>query len=48
MLDDRGAARPYLYQVQALPVSYIINRDNQVVMGPREITNLETDIAKYL
>ena len=48
VLDDRGAARPYLYQVQALPVSYIINRDNQVVMGPREITNLETDIAKYL
>jgi peroxiredoxin len=48
VLDDRGAARPYLYQVQALPVSYIINRDNQVVMGPREITNLDTDIAKYL
>lgn len=46
--DDRGASRPYLYQIQAVPVSYIINRDNQVVMGPREITNLESDIAKYL
>ncbi len=46
--DDRGAAQPYLYQVQAVPVDYIINRDNQVVLGPRQITNLETDIAKYL
>ncbi len=46
--DDKGASQPYLYQVQAVPVDYIINRDNQVVLGPREIKNLETDIAKYL
>ena len=46
--DDKGVSQPYLYQVQAVPVDYIINRDNQVVLGPREIKNLETDIAKYL
>ena len=46
--DDKGASQPYLYQVHAVPVDYIINRDNQVVLGPREIKNLETDIAKYL
>ena len=48
VFDDKGAARPYLYQIQSLPVDYILNRDNQVVMGPREITNLESDLAKYL
>lgn len=46
--DDKGVSQPYLYQVQAVPLDYIINRDNQVVLGPREIKNLETDIAKYL
>ena len=38
----------YLYDVQTLPVDYIINRNNQLVMGPREIKNLESDIARYL
>ena len=42
------SSSPYLYQVQGLPVDYIINRENQVVMGPRQIKDLETDLAKYL
>ena len=43
-----GSVNVYLYDIQSFPVDYIINRSNQVVMGPREIKNLETDIAKYL
>lgn len=46
--DDQGASNVYLYQKQSLPVNYIIDRDNQVVMGPQQIKDLETDIAKYL
>ena len=46
--DDRGASNVYLYQANTLPVDYIINRDNQVVMGPQQIKDLEADIAKYL
>lgn len=46
--DDQGASNVYLYQKRSLPVDYIISRDNQVVMGPQQIKDLETDIAKYL
>lgn len=46
--DDQGASNSYLYQKQTLPINFIINRDNQVVMGPLQIKDLETDIAKYL
>ena len=43
-----GSVNVYLYEVETLPVDYIINRSNQVVMGPREIKDLETDIARLL
>ena len=43
-----GTVNVYLYQVVSLPVDYIINRDNQVVLGPREITDLEKDLARFL
>ena len=46
--DDRGASNVYLYQASTLPVDYIIDRDNQVVMGPQQIKDLAADIAKYL
>ncbi|MBO4822495.1 MAG: redoxin domain-containing protein [Prevotella sp.] len=46
--DDQGVSNVYLYQKQTLPVNYIISRDNQVVMGPQQIKDLEADIAKYL
>ena len=48
MRDDRGASNVYLYQASTLPVDYIIDRDNQVVMGPQQIKDLAADIAKYL
>ena len=43
-----GSANVYLYDIDSLPVDYIINRSNQLVMGPREIKNLEADIARLL
>lgn len=43
-----GSANVYLYDIDSLPVDYIINRSNQLVMGPREIKNLEVDIARLL
>ncbi len=43
-----GSENVYLYEATTLPVDYIINRDNQLVMGPREIKNLEADIARQL
>lgn len=43
-----GSVNVYLYQINSLPVDYIINRNNQLVMGPREIKNLEADIARQL
>ena len=46
--DDQGASNVYLYQKQTLPVNYIISRDNQVVMGPQQIKDLDADIAKNL
>ena len=46
--DDQGASNVYLYQKQTLPVNYIISRDNQVVMGPQQIKDLDSDIAKNL
>ena len=46
--DTRGASNAYLYMANSLPVDYIINRANQVVLGPAQIKNLETDIAAYL
>ena len=46
--DMNGASSAYLYQAQGLPIDYIINRANEAVMGPRQIKNLESDIAKYL
>lgn len=46
--DDGSSTQAYLYQAQSLPIDYIISRDNQVVLGPRQIKNLEADIAKYL
>lgn len=46
--DDGSHTQTYLYQAQGLPIDYIISRDNKVEMGPRQIKNLETDIAKFL
>ncbi|MBR6261694.1 MAG: redoxin domain-containing protein [Prevotella sp.] len=46
--DTKGASNAYLYQAEGLPLDYIINRDNQVVLGPRQIKDLEADIARYL
>lgn len=43
-----GSVNVYLYGVETLPVDYIINRSNQLVMGPREIKDLEADITRYL
>ena len=46
--DDGSSVQAYLFQAQSLPIDYIISRDNQVVLGPRQIKDLESDIAKYL
>ncbi len=46
--DDKGASNAYLYQANALPLDYIISRDNQVVLGPQQIKDLEADIARFL
>ena len=46
--DDAGISQTYLMQVNGLPVDYIIDRTNSVVMGPRQIKDLDADIAKYL
>lgn len=46
--DDGSATQAYLYQARTLPLDYIISRDNQVVLGPQQIKDLEADIAKYL
>lgn len=46
--ETGAVSHPYLYQATTLPVDYIINRANQVVKGPQQIKNLETDIAAEL
>ena len=46
--ETGNASSPYLYQAQGLPVDYIISRDNQAVMGPQQIKDLDSDIARYL
>lgn len=46
--ETSSKSSPYLYEVQGLPVDYIISRDNQVVLGPRQIKDLDSDIARYL
>ena len=46
--DSEGRSNAYLSTVESVPCSFIINRDNQVVMGASAIKNLDTDIAKYL
>ena len=46
--DDGTNTHTYLYQAQGLPIDYIISRDNKLELGPQQIKNLETDIAKYL
>lgn len=38
----------YLNSAEGVPCSFIISRDNEVVMAPGQIKNLEADIAKYL
>ena len=46
--DTKGASNAYLYQAEGLPLDFIINRENQLVLGPQQIKDLEADIAKYL
>lgn len=47
--DASGSGtQAYLYQAQSLPIDYIVSRENMVVMGPRQIKNLESDIASQL
>ena len=46
--DNVGISQTYLHQVNSLPVDYIIDRSNAVVMGPQQIKDLEADLAKYL
>ncbi|MBR5687264.1 MAG: DUF4369 domain-containing protein [Prevotella sp.] len=38
----------YLNSSESVPCSFIISRDNEVVMAPGQIKNLEADIAKFL
>ena len=46
--DDGSRTQIYLSQAQTLPLDYIISRANIVVLGPRQIKNLEADIAAQL
>lgn len=47
--DAAGSGtQAYLYQAQSLPIDYIVSRDNIVVKGPRQIKDLESDIASQL
>ena len=43
-----ASANVYLYEVTSLPVDYIINRNSQLVRGPREIKDLDAEIARQL
>lgn len=46
--DDGTRTQAYLSAAPGVPCSFIIDRNNEVVMGPRQITNLDADIARYL
>ena len=46
--DDGSATQSYLYQARALPLDYLINRDNVLVLGPQQIKDLDADIARLL
>ena len=46
--DDGHTSLFYLNSAEKVPCSFIISRDNEVVMSAKQIKDLETDIAKYL
>ncbi len=46
--DDGTRTQAYLSVAPQIPCSYIIGRDNSVVKGPREIKDLDADIASQL
>lgn len=47
--DDNGArSGAYLAAAPGVPCSFIIGRNNEVVMGPAQIKDLDSDIAKHL
>ena len=46
--DDGTRTQAYLSAAPGVPCSFIIDRNNEVVMGPRQITNPDADIARYL
>ena len=46
--DDGHTSLFYLNSAEKVPCSFIISRDNEVVMSAKQIKNLDTDIAKYL
>ena len=48
--DSNGAYSSYikLYNVQALPTFYLINRENEIAMRDNQIENLEKEIVKLL
>ncbi len=46
--DDGSHTQAYLAVVQKLPADFIIGRDNSVLIGPNEITDLEQAVAKVM
>lgn len=46
--DDTGISQAYTAPAQALPIIYLIDRDNNVVKNPSQIKNLDEEIAKLL
>ena len=47
--DESGArSSAYLTAAPGVPCSFIINRQNEIVMGPTQIKDLDSDIARYL
>ena len=47
--DETGVrSNAYLGAAPGVPCSFIINRSNEIVMGPAQIKDLDSDIARYL
>ena len=46
--DDGHTSLFYLNSAEKVPCSFIISRDNEVVMSAKQIKDLDTDVEKYL
>lgn len=46
--DNTGVSQAYTAPATVSPIIYLINRNNEVVRNPSQITNLEAEIARLL